>query len=80
MCTYSITLNDSLVDKVRPVFADEQSLKHWIQEQVSLALERLANNEQEVSAQHEMIKDSLTKAFDEMHSGKTLKNARSLFH
>ena len=34
---------------------------------------------QTTKAQQEMVKESLTKAFDELHSGKVKHNARSLF-
>ena len=34
MCTYSITLNDSLVEKVRPSFADDKALTLWLQQQM----------------------------------------------
>lgn len=78
MCTYNITLNDSLIERVRPVFADEKSMQNWMQEQLSLALENLATKE-ELTPQHKMVKESLTAAFEEMHAGKTLKNARNLF-
>ena len=35
MCTYSITLNDSLVEKVRPAFADDEALQQWLQKKLS---------------------------------------------
>ena len=34
MCTYNITLNDSLIEKVRPSFADDQALTLWLQRQI----------------------------------------------
>ena len=34
MCSYNISLNDTLVEKVRPSFADDQALTLWLQQQV----------------------------------------------
>ena len=38
MCSYNITLNDSLVEKVRPSFADDQALELWLQQQIEALL------------------------------------------
>ena len=40
MCTYNITLSDTLVEKVRPSFADDKALELWLQKQ----LEELMQN------------------------------------
>lgn len=80
MCTYNITINDTLVEKARPAFADDKALQQWLQEQVSIALEHFLSKEKEAeSAQKAMVKKSLTTAFNELHAGKAKKNARSLF-
>ena len=34
MCSYNITLNDTLVEKVRPTFADDKALGQWLQQQI----------------------------------------------
>ena len=78
MCTYSITLNDSMIEKVRPTFADDKSLQHWLQEQVTLALERLVDKQLK-DQQHSMVEESLTTAFNELHYCQTKKDARKLF-
>lgn len=80
MCTYNITLNDTLVEKARPAFPDDKALQSWLQEQMSIVLERFLSNRMESkSAQQTMVEESLTKAFDELHSGQAKKNARALF-
>lgn len=80
MCTYNITLNDVLVEKARPAFADDKALQRWLQEQISVMLERIINEQQKrETAQKEMVKESLTTAFNELHSGQAKKGARSLF-
>lgn len=78
MCTYNITLNDVLVEKARPAFNDEQDLQQWMQEQVSKALESFVAKHAETE-QHAMVKESLTTAFNELHSGQARKDARRLF-
>ena len=80
MCTYSITLNDTLVEKARPAFADDKALQNWLQEQMSIVLERfLSSRIESKTAQQAMVEESLTTAFNELHSGKAKKNARGLF-
>ena len=80
MCTYNITLNDTLVEKARPAFADDKALQNWLQEQMSIALELfLSSGVEKKSAQQVMVEESLTTAFNELHSGQAKKNARALF-
>ena len=38
MCSYNITLNDALVEKVRPSFANEEALEQWLQQQIEAVL------------------------------------------
>ena len=38
MCSYNITLSDTLVEKVRPSFADDEALALWLQEQIEALL------------------------------------------
>ena len=76
MCTYSITLNDTLVEKARPAFPDDKALQNWLQEQMSIVLERFLSNQM---AQQAMVEESLTTAFNELHSGQAKQNARGLF-
>ena len=41
MCTYNITLNDSLIAKVRPAFADDESLHQWLQKRLTAYAQQL---------------------------------------
>ena len=34
MCSYNITLDDTLVEEVRPAFADDKALEQWLQQQM----------------------------------------------
>ncbi len=47
MCTYNITLNDTLVEQVRNSFEDEHALERWLQEQMELALLQLYNSQRQ---------------------------------
>ena len=38
MCSYNITLSDTLVEKVRPSFADDNALRLWLQKQLETFL------------------------------------------
>lgn len=49
MCSYNIILNDTLVEKVRPSFADDQALTLWLQQKIEeLLLDFYARQEVEV--------------------------------
>ncbi|MBO4402139.1 MAG: hypothetical protein J5792_00430 [Bacteroidales bacterium] len=76
MCTYNITLNDKLVDMARPAFSDDEDLQCWLEKQVSAALELFVTGN---TKQHALVKDSMTTAFQELHSGQARKDARHLF-
>ena len=77
MCTYNITLNDKLVEKVRPAFADDMALQQWMQEQVAAALEHFLENIK--SEQHMMVSESLTSAYAELKTWQSHPDARHLF-
>ena len=60
MCSYNITLNDSLVEKVRPSFPDDQALTLWLQQRMEeLLLEYYARQKpsHNISADEEHIPD-----------------------
>lgn len=80
MCTYNISLSDALVERARPAFPDDKALQQWLQEQVSAVLERfISEQKKKESEQQVMVRESLTTAFNELHSGQSKKDARSLF-
>ena len=44
MCSINIALDDTLVEEVRPSFADDKALEQWLQQQIEeLLLERYAS-------------------------------------
>ena len=42
MCTYSISVDDTLMERVRPAFSDNEAIEAWMQSQMDLLLVRLA--------------------------------------
>lgn len=42
MCTYKITLSDTLVEKARPAIGNETDITQWMQQQLETLLLRLA--------------------------------------
>ena len=38
MCGYYITINDSIIEKVRPSFVNEKDLEQWLQQQMEQLL------------------------------------------
>ena len=47
MCSYNITLEDALVEKVRPSFANDQELELWLKQQLEALLMRYYVQESE---------------------------------
>lgn len=44
MCTYNLSINDSVMESIRPAFASEEALSRWMQEQMEqLMLQYVAN-------------------------------------
>ena len=42
MCTYNITVNDTLIERARPAIGDDTDIEKWMQRQVETLLIRLA--------------------------------------
>lgn len=42
MCTYNISIDDALMDRVRPAFADNAAVSHWMQTQIEVLLTQMA--------------------------------------
>jgi len=38
MCTYTLTFDDKLMEKVRPSFANDTAMKTWLQNQIEVLL------------------------------------------
>lgn len=43
MCTYSITVDDEVLEKVKPLIPNDGAVEAWMQTQVDLLLLRLAD-------------------------------------
>ena len=56
MCTYSITLNDNLVNQVRSEFPNDEALQQWLEDQIEDVLIRYkAQKRLEQVGDHESI-------------------------
>ena len=38
MCTYSISVNDTLMEAIRPAFSDEKAFEQWLQRQMDMII------------------------------------------
>ena len=38
MCTFNITLDDALLERVRPAFGSEDALRHWVTDKIETML------------------------------------------
>ncbi len=43
MCTRTIRINDTLMERVKPIFPNDQALQTWLEEQLESALIRFAS-------------------------------------
>lgn len=46
MCTFNLTMSDSLIETVRPTFKTTEAIGEWLQEQVTLLLQQVAARQQ----------------------------------
>lgn len=50
MCTYNITVNDSLMEEIRPAFPNEEAVERWLQQQMNIILLEFASKQRSVAA------------------------------
>lgn len=43
MCTYKISIDDALLERVRPAFADNVEIGTWMQSQIESLLQQIAD-------------------------------------
>ena len=43
MCTYNISVNDSLMEEIRPAFPNEEAVERWLQQQMNNILLEFAS-------------------------------------
>ncbi|MCQ2077959.1 MAG: hypothetical protein MJZ20_13210 [Bacteroidaceae bacterium] len=41
MCTFNLTMNDALVEAVRPTFKTKEAVNEWLQNQATLLLQQI---------------------------------------
>ena len=44
MCTYSISVDDTVLEKVRPALPNDEAVEAWMQSQVDILLQQLAES------------------------------------
>ena len=59
MCTYSISINDSVMENVRPAFPDEESMARWMQQQLELLMIRHAATMERPTAKTQKLSQRL---------------------
>ena len=42
MCTYNLSFNDSLIERIRPAFPNEEAVVQWMQQQMNVLLVEFA--------------------------------------
>ena len=43
MCTYNISIDDSLIERVRPAFSNNDAIGFWMQSQIETMLQEMAS-------------------------------------
>lgn len=49
MCTFNLTMSDSLIEAVRPTFKTREAINKWLQEQANLLLQQVVERQQATS-------------------------------
>lgn len=49
MCTFNLTMSDSLIEAVRPTFKTREAVNKWLQEQANLLLQQVVERQQATS-------------------------------
>ena len=59
MCTFNLTMNDALVEAVRPTFKTKEAVNEWLQNQATLLLQQIVarQNSKEVVAASSPVKE-----------------------
>ena len=69
MCTFSISVDDTLMDSVRSSFADNEAIRNWMQSQIVLLLQQMSTDmtqpqKQKLSSRLRGIAAHAPKGFD----------------
>lgn len=59
MCTYKITIDDTLLNQVRTAFTDEAEINSWMQTQLEILLLQIAKRMKNEKNNKESITESL---------------------
>ena len=54
MCTYSISVNDTLMEDIRPAFPNEEAVEKWLQQQMDRILVEFATKRKSAVAKHSL--------------------------
>ncbi len=46
MCTRTIKINDALMDRVKPLFSNDEDLQRWLEEQIETALLSISSGQE----------------------------------
>lgn len=59
MCTYNISVNDELMERVRPAFKSNEDIGAWMQTQIELLLLKLVSNSDNKRQEHQPLSKRL---------------------
>lgn len=48
MCTYNISVSDTLMENIRPAFPNEEAVERWLQQQVDMILMEFATKQKNI--------------------------------
>ena len=59
MCTYNISVSDSLMEEIRPAFPNEEAVERWLQQQMNIILLEFASKQKSVAAKSRTLSQRL---------------------
>lgn len=54
MCTFNLTMNDALVEAVRPTFKTKEAVNEWLQKQATLLLQQIVVRQNSMELNHKV--------------------------
>ena len=70
MCTFALTLDDKLVERVKPTFKSEKAMNEWLQAQMELLLRKKVSKTSSKKQKEKLSPEEFLKKLQELEGDK----------
>lgn len=70
MCTFALTLDDKLVERVKPAFKSEKAMNEWLQAQMELLLRKKVSKTSSKKQKEKLSPEEFLKKLQELEGDK----------